>query len=490
MDLTEEIQDRKDQLQSILQKAEALRDVVEDKIEDSKIQSEQALSDIDKMKQQINTTVDEIVKKLYKKRNYIKMELDNVKKQKERLFSTVSNGHKVIKGGTTRLIADITNTLQKMNDQRDDVTLGHSEHRINGDNMKDLQTRLSSLQISRIPDFAWNLEESRNAHFIDTLQIAEVSSYINTSDSETVSEMDTFGETMGTIPLPELYGLVGMVVIDKTLLFLHAGHNYLYTHPIKSDHKPQKLSVQGLTSGGDMVRYPPEQSQIVISDCRYKLLHWVQLSQDCEGIWSIMSTTSTTVKYRPRGLGVKGNKLLVSDFKTIHVLHAGIEIERVSLPYSISPTKALGQITGSGYIISDQKNRQVVLVTDGGDIQQSYSGAPGFYPADIVCCNDSIYVSNPNYHRVEELDVNGFHMRQLLAQQDPRKVCVDDSGLLYVQQGSIREVMVIDTPKHAPEDIHVLTEQTKLELTVNWPVANEVESEKKIQFPQFPIMRF
>ena len=273
VDLTEEIQHRKDQLQSILQKAETLLDVVEDKIEDSKMQSEQALTDIEKMKQQINITVDEIVNKLYKKRNYLKLELDNVKKQKERVFSTVSNGHKVIKGGATRLIADITSTLQKIRDQRDDVTLGHTEHSISGDNMKDLQTRLSSFQISEIPDFAWNLEESRNAHFMETLQIAEVSSRINTSDSETVSEMDTSGESMGTPSLPERYGLVGMVIIHKTLMFLHAGHNYLYTRPIKSDHKPQKLTVQGLTSGGDMVRYPPEQSQVVISDCRYKLLH-------------------------------------------------------------------------------------------------------------------------------------------------------------------------------------------------------------------------
>ena len=437
------------------------------------MQSEQALTDIEKMKQQINITVDEIVKKLYKKRNYLKLELDNVKKQKERVFSTVSNGHKVIKGGATRLIADITSTLQKMRDQRDDVTLGHTEHSISGDNMKYLQTRSSSLQISEIPDFAWNLEESRNAHFMETLQIAEVSSRINTSDSETVSEMDTYGESMGTLPLPEMYGLVGMVIIHKTLMFLHAGHNYLYTRPIKSDHKPQKLTVQGLTSGGDMVRYPPEQSQVVISDCRYKLLHWVQLSQDCHGVWIIKSTRSTTVKYRPKGLGVKGDKLLVSDFQTIHVLDSGIEVERVPLPYTISPTKALGQISGSGYIISDQKNRQVVLVMDDGNIQQTYSGVQGFYPADIVCCNDSIYISDPNNHRVDELNVNGVHMRELLKQQDPRRVCVDDLGLLYVQQGHICEVMVIDTPIQDPEI--VLSQQIKLELTVNWSVEKEVE---------------
>ena len=214
----------------------------------------------------------------------------------------------------------------------------------------------------------------------------------------------------------------------------------------------------------------------------------MQLSQDCHGVWIITSTRSTTAKYSPKGLGVKGDKLLVSDFQTIHVLDSGIEVERVPLPYTISPTKALGQISGSGYIISDQKNRQVVLATDDGNIQQTYSGVQGFHPADIVCCNDSIYISDPNNHRVDELNVNGVHMRELLKQHDPRKVCVDDLGLLYVQQGHICEVMVIDTPIQDPEI--VLSQQIKLELTVNWSVEKEVEKEKKIQIPQFPIMRF
>ena len=54
------------------------------------------------------------------------------------------------------------------------------------------------------------------------------------------------------------------------------------------------------------------------------------------------------------------------------------------MPQGVTPWKAVAQLTSPGFVIMDCNNKQVVLVTEKGDIQHTYRGQEGFMPSDIV----------------------------------------------------------------------------------------------------------
>ena len=87
----------------------------------------------------------------------------------------------------------------------------------------------------------------------------------------------------------------------------------------------------------------------------------------------------------------------------------------------------------------DYFNKHVVLVTEKGDIQQTYKGEEGFVPQDIVFDGHSIYVADWYNHSVDELSHDGRHVRQLISGKQglrlPKRICVDGTGNLYVAQG-------------------------------------------------------
>ena len=161
-----------------------------------------------------------------------------------------------------------------------------------------------------------------------------------------------------------------MLVMDNTLLFLHSGVPCLYPYSVGSLAMEQQLTVNGLTSVADMMRFPPRESQLVISDWKAKQLHWVELSQD-NGKWCVESLRSTDVKYTPKGLGVNGYELLVSDGRNVH-LHSVWRRETGKLKRlkSVRATKAVALTTGSVYVIHDHEDSQVVIVAKTGDSQR------------------------------------------------------------------------------------------------------------------------
>ena len=158
------------------------------------------------------------------------------------------------------------------------------------------------------------------------------------------------------------------------------------------------------------------------------------------------------VSYYPWGLGVRDNQLLVcsGDDNVMHVLStSGEETHKVNMPQGVMPRKAVAQLTSPGFIIRDWINKQVVLVTEKGEIQHIHRGRVWFRPGDIVCQGHSIYVIDWYNHRVDELSVDERHVRQLIRGQGVRRpdmMCVDDTGRLYVTHGEYgkHEVLVIE----------------------------------------------
>ena len=279
------------------------------------------------------------------------------------------------------------------------------------------------------------------------------------------------------IPMVEHHSVQDLEVMGQTVWVLRVGESYLYAYPVTSPYQRQTLSIQGLSRPQLMVRFPPGQSQLVIGDFDDQLL-WVKVEQR-NGLWNVTSQRSVNVRYGLYGLGVRDNQLLVCDDNVIHILSAsGEETHRVNMPQGVMPAKAGGQLTSPGFVIMDQTNSQVVPVTEKGEIQHTYRGQEGFVPWDIVCHGHSIYVIDHDNHCVDELGVDGRHVRQLISEQSvwyPDSICVDDTGRLYVTQGGGRkqEVWVIETtatPTDTPATPgdRILTQQTNMNLSVTW----------------------
>ena len=146
------------------------------------------------------------------------------------------------------------------------------------------------------------------------------------------------------------------------------------------------------------------------------------------------------------------------------------------MPQGVNPRKAVAQLTSPGYVIKDWINRQVVLVTEEGEIQHKYRGQEGFKPGGVVCHGRSIYVTDLNDDHVDELSVDGCHFRQLIRGQGVRRptmMCVDDTGRLYVVQGEEKqEVWVIETPGG------ILIQQTNMNFSVTW--CNYIDIKKQL----------
>ena len=212
---------------------------------------------------------------------------------------------------------------------------------------------------------------------------------------------------------------------------------------------------------------------MVISDWDKDRLLWIKLEQR-NGVWKVTTEDKVKVSYHPHGLGVRDNQLLVCDYNVIHVLStSGEETRRVNMPQGVKPHKAVAQPTSPGFVVMDVTNRQVVLVTEKGEIQHTYRGqGGGGIPGDIVCHGHSIYVTDSCNNRVDKLSNDGRHVRQLISEQDvfcPTIMCVDDRGRLYVVQDREVEVWVIETTdtQATPGD-KILMQQTSMKLSVTW----------------------
>ena len=243
--------------------------------------------------------------------------------------------------------------------------------------------------------------------------------------SMTTTVMDTEAKTsciiVSKIPiiLRSLRASVrGMVVMNQTLWVVNPLESCLEVHPVTSPHQPQTLSIQELSDPRDMVRFPPGQSQLVISDCYRNRLLWINVDQR-NGEWKVTSERTVKVIYGPQGLSVHDNQLLVCDIddNMIHVLStSGEETHKVNMPQGVRPWKAVAQRTSPGFVIQDWTNKQLVVVTEKGEIKHTYQvwNQSGCWGNDIVSHGHSIYVTG-NY--VYQLSVGEYKGRHLIRRQ-------------------------------------------------------------------------
>ena len=108
----------------------------------------------------------------------------------------------------------------------------------------------------------------------------------------------------------------------------------------------------------------------------------------------------------------------------------------------VLPHKAWSKLASPGFVVMDRINKQVVLVTEEGEIQQTYHVQEGFRPCDIACHGNSIYVTILGYihSRIDQLSVSGLHIRQMMTEHNLRMVhrlFVDDNDRMYFPHGGV-----------------------------------------------------
>ena len=149
--------------------------------------------------------------------------------------------------------------------------------------------------------------------------------------TETVSDA-----VVSKIPLKEKDIVTGMVMMKQSVWAVHHEKSSVQAYPVTLPHQPQTLPIKGLTKPVDTVRFPLEQTQLVISDLN-KYLIWMKLKQH-KGVWKVATRSIVTVSYTALGLGVCDNQLLVCDNNVVHVLSTtGEETHIVNMPKGVWP---------------------------------------------------------------------------------------------------------------------------------------------------------
>ena len=477
VDIAEQAKISNKQLQHIMKQTTTMMQLIDQQIDDSNKYDNQSTTDIKNIKEQITQLIDGMINKPIEERTQLFTSLDKIEQQKEKVMMTIRDDQDFNKAAVTSLRSYTDNMLR------------HGNLFDRFQQVKVIKSRLATINKARIPSFVWSRHENKvSSHDMtvarlslktDVMEIEGMSGHVRGSVAGAGSVSD---HIVAKIPLlMRHYAAACLEVMGQTVWVVHWAQSSLYAYPVTSPHQPQTLSIQGLADPQDMVRFPPGQSQLVMSDHYRKQLLWIKLEQR-DGVWRVTSHMSLGLTYHPLGLGVHDNKLLVcdDDDNDIHVFStSGEETHRLNMPQGVRPWKAVAQPTSPGFVIMDSHMKHVVLVTEKGEIRHTYRGQEGFNPSHIVCHGHSIYVIDLSNNSVDELTNDGRHVRQLISQQGARKpyrMCVDDAGRLYVGQGAgtkKNEVWLIgttatSTDTQATFGDRILIQQTNMNLSVTW----------------------
>ena len=476
VDIKRQVEKSKKQLENIIQQTSSIIEIIDQEIEDSERNDKKSISDIKNTKKQINKVIDGIIEKLNQRRKQIFKDLNKIEQQKEKAVMTVYNDQQLNKTAVASLRSYTKNVLHH----------GRDYDRVQ--QVRGLQSRMESMNTTMITSFTWSRHDHRQTLSQDEMRVATISAKTDNLEARDAKTCGMGEETMARslndnvvakISMRTQDIVTGLVVMDQTVLVVHYNKSTIQAYPLKSPHQSQTVSVKELANPRDVVRFPPGRPQLVISDSANGKLVWIKLEQHND-VWEITSQRSLKVNYSPCGLGIRDNQLLVCDDDgVIHAISTS-RVETGSIDMrkkGIRPWKAVAQLTSPGFIIKDYDN-QVVLVDEKGKLQRIYCGQQGFKYGDIVCHGHSIYVTDYNNSRVDELDDKGHHVKQLISQQIvkwPHRLCVDEQGRVYVAQGKEgkEEVWVIQTATSTDKHIasradRLQTRKVIMKLNVTW----------------------
>ena len=518
--LNEQGEGSKQDLRDVLKQADVLSKLIDDKMVDTMRYDKKSTEDINNVKTQIDNVVDGMIDRLNNQRKQLLTSLNQLHDDKEKVVRTVSDDQKNQKVAVDSFVSYTDNLLKHGRDY--DQVL----------QMKDVHSRLAAVSTVKIPSFVWVYQKKGVSSLqrdmpvasvdvktvIDSKDVIQKKTYDVTSEKAlgdvmvdaiqeggpdkdgkmtTVSREGILSESERTTVTKRVLKdgsvVAGMVLMDGYMWVVHWGQSALYAYPINSPSQPpsryivepidptnvepQTIPIRGLSDPASIVEFPPGQTHLVISDWKKRELQWIQLELR-HNMWSVVVQRSLSVVYPPLGLGVSDNQLLVCDGEVIHVLStSGKEIKIVSPPQTVSPWKAIPQPTAPGFVIMDRNEKQVVLLSEKGQLQQTYRGQQWFDPRDIICYARSTYISDWSNDSVDQLDGDGWQMRPLINRKHgvwrPHSLGVDQLGQIYVGHGLSNKKHVWSIKALVPSDettaaTQLLTQQTVMELTLTW----------------------
>ena len=274
VDIAEQAKISNKQLQHILKQTTTMIQLIDQQIDESNKYDKQSTTDIKNIKKQINKVIDGMIEKLNNQRSQLIASIDNNDKQKEKVMMTVRDGQDFNKTAITSLRSYTDNMLRHCRDY-DRVQ-----------QVRDIQSRLFSVTKARIPSFVWNHQETKAlSHDMtvarvniktDVMEIEGMGGHVRGSVAGAGSVSDNIIAKI--LLIEQNLEVSGLEVMGQTLWVVHQFQSSLYAYPVTSPHQPQTLSIQGLYRPHDMVRFPPGQSQLIISDIKNQLL-WVKVEQ-------------------------------------------------------------------------------------------------------------------------------------------------------------------------------------------------------------------
>ena len=403
--------------------AKYLNDILDTHINDTIEQEKQSSTDIETTRTKINRKIDDMIDKLNRKREHLLKSLELIDNEKEKSVIAAQEGQHNRKAAMTSLISYI------------EIALDHGTDYDIAQQMKVIQSRLESLCTSIMPSFTWCFNEGGGGGHEYNLKVANVSSKTEIINIENEALCD---EKVTRIPLKDDEWVSGLVIIDQTIWVGKCGESVLNAYPLITPYKPQTFVIKDLDNISDIVRFPATKSQLVVSDRSKKTLIWVTMEK-IDHVWTCTSQRTVNTSYRIERLSASDKQLLVCNGQVIHIVsESGEEIRTVKLQgnHFWSSTKAVAQLTSPGYVLIDDfdENGVIAIVNANGDVMKEIESRQGWF-RDILCHGRSIYVTDCDGNRIDELDQNGCHIRQLISEHNfkyPGRMCVDESDKMYV----------------------------------------------------------
>ena len=282
VDLEEQAKISKQQLQGVIQQTDVLIKLIDDQIQDSEKHEKQSANDISSIKRQINKVIEGMISKLNKQRQQLFNSLDKIQEQKEKVMMTLHNGQEFSKAAVTSL-RSYSNSMLRHGKDFDRVQQAG-----------DIQSRLASVKKTRIPSFVWSRHDVKTASSRGDMTVAEVSMTTDVMDTEAVDRRvkgsgagSVRDNVVSKIPMTEKDAVVGLEVMNQTVWVVHHGQSSVHAYPVTSPHQPQTFPIQELSHPLYIVRFPPGQSQLVISDYGNNQLLWIKLDQH-DGVWKVI----------------------------------------------------------------------------------------------------------------------------------------------------------------------------------------------------------
>ena len=139
----------------------------------------------------------------------------------------------------------------------------------------DIKERLQFIYSTAVSSFSWRKHEINIEYKLarNFFTVADVRFEIKKKNSERkILQRQETNQILSKVHLLDAGIISGMVVMDQTLFMVHYNDSNLYIYSLTQPECHQEILVENLSGPYNMVRFPPQNHQLVIHDVKSKQL--------------------------------------------------------------------------------------------------------------------------------------------------------------------------------------------------------------------------